>query len=58
MPEVCGHIVRDALLLVPAADIISRTFITPTLHIGEVPDHKILSSKVSVVADKVVIEAR
>lgn len=58
MPEVCGHLVRDFLLLVPTADDMSRTLITPTVHIGELSDHKVLPSKVSCVADKVVADAR
>lgn len=58
IPEVCGHLVRDFLLFVPTAGDISRTLIAPTVHIGELSDHKVLSPKVSEVANKVVIDAR
>lgn len=58
MPEVCGHLVRDFLLFVPTADDIPRTLIAPTVHIGEVSDHKILSTCLTEVPNKVVKDAR
>ncbi len=44
IPEVRGHIVRDFILHVPTKNLISRTFIVPRLHLGEVSDIKIFSS--------------